>query len=89
MKSKLIIIAVVSTDGVIGIDNEIPWRIPKDFQHFRKTTMRHMLLVKYNTYLTLPEKAFESCNYFVLNDIGIFEPSRTKAYHFKDLETTL
>lgn len=33
--TKLIIIVAVSIDGVIGIDNNIPWKIPKDFKHFR------------------------------------------------------
>ena len=64
---KLIIIAAVSVDGVIGIGNEIPWKIPEDFKHFRNTTMGHMLLVGYNTYKTLPPKAFEGREYLVLN----------------------
>lgn len=64
---KLIIIAAVSVDGVIGIGNEIPWRIPEDFKHFRNTTMGNMLLVGYNTYKTLPPKAFEGREYIVLN----------------------
>lgn len=67
IKNNLIAIAAVSTDGTIGIDNEIPWRIPEDFKHFRKTTIGHTLLVGYTTYLTLPEKAFEGRNYIILN----------------------
>lgn len=62
---KYIIIAAVNVDGVIGIDNQIPWRIPEDFQHFRRTTMGNMLLVGYNTFITLPEKAFEGGKYMV------------------------
>lgn len=48
-----------------------------------------MLLVGYNTYLTLPDKAFEGRYYFVLNNTGVYEPSRNNVYHFKDLETIL
>lgn len=66
--TRFIAIAAVSTNGVIGIDNEIPWRIPEDFKHFRETTMGHVLLVGYNTYLTLPLRAFEGRKYIVLND---------------------
>jgi dihydrofolate reductase len=81
---KLIIIAAVSVDGVIGIDNEIPWRIPEDFQHFRKTTMGHMLLVGYNTFKTLPPKAFEGREYIVLNaDQPIVD--HVDIYQFRDL----
>jgi dihydrofolate reductase len=64
---KLIAIAAVSTDGTIGVDNEIPWRIPEDFKHFRNTTINNTLLVGYVTYLTLPKKAFENRNYIILN----------------------
>jgi len=64
---KLIAIAAVALDGTIGIGNEIPWKIPEDFKHFRNTTIGHTLLVGYNTYLSLPEKAFEDRRYIVLN----------------------
>lgn len=86
---KLIIIAAVSIDGVIGVDNEIPWRIPEDFKHFRNTTMGQMLLVGYNTYKTLPPKAFEGREYIVIcGDNPILDIS-PDIYHFRDLKTTL
>jgi len=87
MSVKLIIIAAVSLDGVIGIDNEIPWRIPEDFQHFRKTTMGNMLLVGYNTYLSLPPKAFEGRTYLVLNDGNPISDAHSNVYQFKKLDT--
>jgi len=66
-KKKLIAIAAVAIDGTIGMGDKIPWKIPEDFKHFRNTTMGHTLIVGYNTYLTLPEKAFEGRKYLVLN----------------------
>ncbi len=64
---KLILIAAVSVDGVIGIDDNIPWHIPEDMKHFRNTTINHSIIVGYNTYLTLPPKAFENRSYWVLS----------------------
>lgn len=64
---KLIAIAAISMDGVIGIDNEIPWRISEDFKHFRNTTMRHTLIMGYSTFKTLPKKALEGRKYIVLS----------------------
>lgn len=84
---KLIIIAAVSLDGVIGVDNTIPWRIPEDFKHFRKTTMGNMLLVGYNTFLTLPPKAFEGRSYLVLNDGNPINDSHNNVYQFRSLDT--
>ena len=85
---KLIIIAAVSVDGVIGIDDKMPWRIPEDFKHFRETTMGNMLLVGYTTYKTLPEKAFEGREYIVLNGSHPIEP-RAESYQFRHLDTIL
>jgi len=84
---KLIAIAAVSIDGVIGIGNEIPWHIPEDFKHFKQTTMGHTLLVGYNTYLTLPNKALNGRDLIVLygdNDISSFV-EYTNVFFCKDL----
>jgi len=83
---KFIIIAAVSVDGIIGIDNEIPWRIPEDFKHFRNTTMGNMLLIGYNTYKMLPAKAFEGREYIVLTGGNPIEDISPFIYHFKDLD---
>ena len=85
---KLIIISAISVDGVIGINNEIPWRIPEDFKHFRNTTMGSMLLVGYNTFKTLPPKAFEGREYIVLNGHHPIEEIHG-IYQFRDLQTIL
>lgn len=86
---KLILIAAVSIDGYIGVGDEIPWRIPEDFKHFRDTTMGNILIVGYNTYLTLPEKAFEGRDYIVLNGGEPFENRRNNVYQFKSLDFVL
>jgi dihydrofolate reductase len=86
-KPKLIAIAAVAIDGTIGIDNEIPWRIPEDFKHFRETTMGGMLIVGAVTYHTLPDKAFEGREYIVLNKGDRFEPKEgRKVYQFSDID---
>ncbi len=36
---KITMIAAVARNGIIGINGAIPWYIPSDFVHFRKTTM--------------------------------------------------
>ena len=78
----------MSLDGVIGIDEKIPWRIPEDFKHFRETTMGNMLLVGYNTYKTLPPKAFEGREYMVLNSN---QPIKNipNIYQFRNLDMIL
>ena len=44
------LVAAVADNGVIGVDGDIPWRIPEDFAHFKATTMGHTLLMGRATY---------------------------------------
>jgi len=39
--------AIVAADnnGVIGLDNQIPWFLPDDLKFFKKTTMGHTMLM--------------------------------------------
>jgi dihydrofolate reductase len=81
-KPNLIIISAVSLDGVIGVDNEIPWHIPEDFKHFRDTTIDNIVIIGYNTYLTLPPKALEGRRYLVLNAGNYFENKNPNVFQF-------
>lgn len=84
---KLIIISAVSIDGVIGIGDEIPWRIPEDFKHFRETTMGNILLVGKTTYQTLPPKALEGREYIVLNGGEYIKDLDPNNFQFSSLDT--
>jgi dihydrofolate reductase len=44
------LIAAVARNGVIGADGGIPWHLPKDFAHFKATTLGHTLLMGRATY---------------------------------------
>ena len=87
---KLIIIAAVSVDGVIGIGDDIPWHISEDFKHFKKTTMGNMLLVGATTFKTLPPKAHEGREFMILNNGERFKNLETiQYYQFGELDTVL
>jgi thymidylate synthase/dihydrofolate reductase len=49
------LIAAVSKNGVIGIDNTLPWSIPEDLRHFRQLTTGHCVIMGYNTWISLPD----------------------------------
>ncbi len=53
MLSPLIVaIYAVSENGVIGKDNDLPWHLPNDLQHFKKLTLGKPIL--------MGRKSFES-----------------------------
>ena len=47
---RVALVAAVADNGVIGVDGDIPWRIPEDFAHFKATTMGHTLVMGRATY---------------------------------------
>ena len=50
---KLIIIAALTKDRVIGKDRAVPWDIPEDMQRFKRLTTGHPVLMGRGTYETL------------------------------------
>lgn len=46
----LAIIAAVSNNNVIGRNNSLPWEMPSDLKHFKKTTSGHILICGRKTY---------------------------------------
>ncbi len=55
--TEIIVIVAVAKNGAIGKDNDIPWRISEDFQHFKDATMGSPCIMGDKTYESLPENA--------------------------------
>ena len=47
---KLILIAAMAKNRVIGKKNKIPWHIPEEMQFFKKSTMGHAVIMGRKTY---------------------------------------
>jgi dihydrofolate reductase len=54
MKSLISIIAAVAKNGVIGVDNNLPWRLSADLQHFKSLTMGKPIIMGRRTWESLP-----------------------------------
>lgn len=65
-KVELCLIAAVSLNGVIGIGDMIPWKIPADQQLYKKVTTGNHVIVGGKTYLTLPNVAKQNRTYNIL-----------------------
>ena len=42
---RIALIAALSTNRVIGKDNDLPWHLPDDFRHFKRTTKGHHVIM--------------------------------------------
>ena len=50
----LTLIAAVAGNGVIGIDNRLPWKLPADLKRFKSLTMGHAVIMGRKTWESLP-----------------------------------
>ena len=48
--TRVTLIAAVGTNGVIGSGPDIPWRLPEDFAHFKRTTWGHPIVMGRKTF---------------------------------------
>lgn len=51
---RLAIVVAVAGNGVIGVDNRLPWRLPEDLRHFRALTTGHAVIMGRRTWESLP-----------------------------------
>jgi dihydrofolate reductase len=49
------IVAMCKNNG-IGKDNQLVWNIPEDLMYFLRMTKNSIVIMGYNTYLSIPEK---------------------------------
>jgi len=60
MKPRKSIIAAMARNNVIGNENQLPWHLPADLQHFKKTTMNKPIIMGRKTFESvgrpLPER---------------------------------
>jgi dihydrofolate reductase len=47
------LIAAIAKNRVIGKDGDLPWRLPADFRHFKRTTVGHPLIMGRRTFESL------------------------------------
>jgi dihydrofolate reductase len=49
-RPRVVLIAAIAENGVIGAGGTIPWHLPEDFAHFKRTTLGHTLVMGRATY---------------------------------------
>lgn len=52
--ARLTLIAAVARNGVIGIGNRLPWRLPADLRRFKTLTVGHTVIMGRKTWESLP-----------------------------------
>lgn len=50
---EIVLAAAVGENGVIGADNDMPWRLPTDLKHFKALTLGRPVIMGRKTFQTL------------------------------------
>lgn len=71
MKPRLVLVAAVAENGVIGRDGDMPWRLPGDLKHFKKTTLGKPVIMGRRTFDSIGRKPLPGRkNIVVSRDLG-------------------
>jgi dihydrofolate reductase len=46
-------IAAMASNRIVGKNNQLPWHYSQDLQHFKKVTSGHIVVMGYNTFLSI------------------------------------
>jgi dihydrofolate reductase len=83
---KLVLVAAVADNGVIGQGGGLPWRLKSDMQHFRAVTMGKPVVMGRKTYLSIGKPLVGRTNIVVSRDPNFAAPGVLVA---PSLETAL
>lgn len=56
IEMKIALIAAMSKNRVIGINNDLPWHLPDDMKYFMEATKGHIVIMGRKNYDSLPKK---------------------------------
>jgi dihydrofolate reductase len=78
------VIAAVARNGVIGIDNRLPWRLPDDLKRFRALTSGHAVIMGRRTWESLPRALPNRQNIVVTRTPGYVAEGAETAHSLAD-----
>nr|WP_299242617.1 dihydrofolate reductase [uncultured Halomonas sp.] len=76
----VVMVAALTRNGVIGIDNQLPWHLPEDLKFFKRTTMGKPLIMGRKTFDSIGRPLPGRLNIVVTRDTS-FAPEGVQVCH--------
>lgn len=76
---RISIVVAVSENGVIGTDNQLPWRLPDDLKHFKTLTMGKAIIMGRKTFESIGKPLPGRHNIVISRTPGLELPGCTVA----------
>jgi dihydrofolate reductase len=80
---ELVLIAAVASNGVIGVNNTLPWRLPDDLKRFKALTFGHPVIMGRKTWESLGRPLPGRHNIVITRAAGFVAPGATVAHSVK------
>jgi dihydrofolate reductase len=71
---KIALIAAMTDSRVIGKDNQLPWHLPEDMEHFKRMTTGHTVIMGRKTFASLKNRPLPKRRNIVLSREPNFKP---------------
>lgn len=71
---RIVAIAAMSENRVIGCHNKLPWHLPADLHHFKALTMDKPILMGRRTYDSIGRALPGRCNIVITREAGFHAP---------------
>ena len=68
--APLALIVAMARNGVIGNEGALPWRIPEDLKHFKKTTLGHAVIMGRKTFESIGHPLSSRRNIVISRRVG-------------------
>ena len=71
---KIVLVAAIGENNVIGRDGQLPWRLKSDLKHFRGLTINKPVVMGRKTYESIGKPLKDRTNIVLTKDLGLKVP---------------
>jgi dihydrofolate reductase len=76
---KIVLVAAIGDNSVIGRDGQLPWRLRSDLQHFRKVTLNRPVIMGRKTHESIGKLLLGRTNIVLTRDPSLVAPGAVLA----------
>jgi dihydrofolate reductase len=76
---KIVLVAAVGENNVIGREGQLPWRLKSDLKHFRNVTLNRPVIMGRKTYVAIGKPLKDRTNIVLTSDLGLIAPGAVLA----------
>jgi dihydrofolate reductase len=76
---KLVLVAAIGENDVIGNQGALPWRLKSDLQHFKRLTLNKPVIMGRKTYASIGKALQDRTNIVLTSNLGLVAPGTVLA----------